>query len=344
MDADAFPQEVLADEEPKYLRRQKPLEIKRRKFGKKAWKTYARVAMWTGAGLVAAAAAYVVGDFLYSSRHMALIHPEQVEVATDRGEPLHFVTQASVRGIFAADRNHSVLAIPLDARRRQLEAIPWVELATVRRALPNKIEVEITERTPIAFLRQGSDMALVDAHGVILERPLEGDFNFPVVTGIRADMEAEDREKRMQLFAGFLQQVEAARPGSVRQSERSGSFRRERFARDDYGFASGQRIRRRSRFLGTVRLAIARPFWRRRLRDEIFEFDREHRQVARHGGPAGIARSAIQRRSGGQPGSIGCAAAGYPATRATEAIAGENRAGKASRQNKLKESWQGAAA
>ena len=217
MDADAFPQEVLADEEPKYLRRQKPLEIKRRKFGKKAWKTYARVAMWTGAGLVAAAAAYVVGDFLYSSRHMALIHPEQVEVATDRGEPLHFVTQASVRGIFAADRNHSVLAIPLDARRRQLEAIPWVELATVRRALPNKIEVEITERTPIAFLRQGSDMALVDAHGVILERPLEGDFNFPVVTGIRTDMEAEDREKRMQLFAGFLQQVEAARPGSVRQ-------------------------------------------------------------------------------------------------------------------------------
>jgi hypothetical protein len=42
MDADAYPQEVLADEEPKYLRRQRPLEIKRRKFGKKAWKTYLR--------------------------------------------------------------------------------------------------------------------------------------------------------------------------------------------------------------------------------------------------------------------------------------------------------------
>ena len=38
MDADAYPQEILADEEPKYLRRQKPLEIKRRKFGRKAWK------------------------------------------------------------------------------------------------------------------------------------------------------------------------------------------------------------------------------------------------------------------------------------------------------------------
>ena len=46
MDAEAYPQEVLADEEPKYLRRQKPLEIKRRKFGRKAWMRYLRVSMW----------------------------------------------------------------------------------------------------------------------------------------------------------------------------------------------------------------------------------------------------------------------------------------------------------
>ena len=35
-----IPQEALADEEPKYLRRQKPVEIKRRKFGRKAWTMY----------------------------------------------------------------------------------------------------------------------------------------------------------------------------------------------------------------------------------------------------------------------------------------------------------------
>ena len=217
MDAEAFPQEVLADEEPKYLRRQKPLEIKRRKFGKKAWKTYARVTLWAGIGIAAACVAYLVADFLLSSREMALVHPEQVEVSGGRGEPLHYVSLPVVRGVFIADRNRSVLRVPLDTRRHQLEAIPWIEEATVRRALPNKIEVEIVERTPIAFLRQGADMALVDAHGVILERPLEGNFEFPVVTGIRADMAAEDRERRMQLFAGFVQQVESARAGSARQ-------------------------------------------------------------------------------------------------------------------------------
>ena len=51
MDADVYPQEVLADEEPKYLRRQKPLEIKRRKFGRRAWKTYLQVSAWAVVGL-----------------------------------------------------------------------------------------------------------------------------------------------------------------------------------------------------------------------------------------------------------------------------------------------------
>ncbi|MGA3293740.1 MAG: FtsQ-type POTRA domain-containing protein [Candidatus Acidiferrales bacterium] len=212
MDADAYPQEVLADEEPKYLRRQKPLEIKRRKFGRKAWATYLRVMMWAAVGLVGAWVAYDLGHFLLASPEMALVHPEQVELAGN-----HYVTRASVLEIFAADRGRSVLRIPLESRRRELEAIPWVEQATVRRALPNKIEVEITERTPIAFLREGGEMALVDLHGVILDRPLTGEFHFPVVAELGEDMAQEDREKRMQLYSGFMQQIESARAGAAEQ-------------------------------------------------------------------------------------------------------------------------------
>jgi cell division protein FtsQ len=212
MEAEAYPQEVLADEEPKYLRRQKPLEIKRRKFGKKAWKTYLRVIFWGAIVLAAAAATYALGHFLLASKEMALIHSDQVQIAGNR-----YVPRNRVLEIFTADRNRSVLRVPLDERRHQIESIPWVEQATVRRALPNRIEVEITERTPIAFLREGSELALVDAHGVILDRPVKGNFHFPVVTGIGADMPIEDRELRMQMFAGFTQQVEAARAGALEQ-------------------------------------------------------------------------------------------------------------------------------
>jgi cell division protein FtsQ len=212
MDADAYPQEVLADEEPKYLRRQKPLEIKRRKFGKKAWKTYLRVAFWSVIALAAAATSYALGHYLLVSPEMALIHSDQVQITGNQ-----YVPRGRVLEIFTADRNRSVLRIPLNERRRQLETIPWVEQATVRRALPNRIEVEITERTPIAFLREGSDLALVDVHGVILDRPLKGNFHFPVITGMGADMPIEDRELRMHMFAGFSQQVESARGGAMDQ-------------------------------------------------------------------------------------------------------------------------------
>src|SRR5271156_3945813 len=210
MDADAYPQELLADEEPKYLRRQKPLEIKRRKFGRKAWKTYLRVTFGVGVGIAGACVAYACGHFLFASPQMALIHSSQVALTGN-----NYVPRAGVLAIFKPDQGRSVLRIPLTERRRELEAIPWVAQATVRRALPNHIEVEITERVPIAFLRQGSDLALVDIHGVMLERPLKANFHFPVVTGIREDMTSEERERRMQLFAGFTQQVESTHAGAM---------------------------------------------------------------------------------------------------------------------------------
>jgi cell division protein FtsQ len=212
MEAEAYPREILADEEPKYLRRQKPLEIKRRKFGKKAWKGYARVSLWAGIGLAAAGASYMLGHFLMAAPAMALLHKDQIRVSST-----HYVSPENVQKIFIVDRNHSVLRIPLDERRRQIESLPWVEQAAVRRALPNTIEVDITERAPIAFLREGNQLELIDVHGVILPRPLKADFHFPVVTGIDAAMPLEDREQRMKLFSSFTVAAEQARAGAMEQ-------------------------------------------------------------------------------------------------------------------------------
>jgi len=215
MEAEAYPQEVLAEDEPRYLRRQKPLEIKRRKFGRRAWMTYLRAAGWIVFGLSCAWTTYACARFLYSSPEMALIHPDQVAVRGRDGAQLRYVSPAKILEVFTADRGHSVLRIPLDARRRQLETLPWVEQATVRRALPNRLHVEIVERTPVAFLRQGSELSLVDGHGVILERPLKASFHFPVVTGVSGHMASEDRQRRMQLYTNFTRQIESARRGAA---------------------------------------------------------------------------------------------------------------------------------
>lgn len=209
-DADAYPQEALVEDEPRYLRRQKPIEIRRRKFGRKAWKTYLRVAILILLITAGASVLYAVGDFLFTSPEMALASPGQVELSGT-----HYVTRASVLELFSPDRGRSVLRIPLASRRAEIEALPWVEHADVRRALPNHVEVEITERTPIAFLRQGSELMLADAHGAILDRPLEGDFHFPVVTGVNAQLPRDERALRMQMFADFMTRIRPLRAGAA---------------------------------------------------------------------------------------------------------------------------------
>ncbi|HXW61402.1 MAG TPA: FtsQ-type POTRA domain-containing protein [Candidatus Acidoferrales bacterium] len=202
----------MPDEEPRYLRRQKPVEIKRRKFSRQAWKTYLRVTVWTAVGLAAAGAAFLCVRFLLTSPEMALLHPDQISL-----EGNHYVTRESVRKVFVGDRGTSVLRIPLAERRRQLEAISWVERASVRRVLPNRIQVEITERTPIAFLRHGSELSLVDVDGVILERPLEGDFHFPVVAGIDREMPLESRQERMRLLSRFMEEIGSVKANAADQ-------------------------------------------------------------------------------------------------------------------------------
>ena len=81
--------------------------------------------------------------------------------------------------------------------------------------MPNRIRVEITERTPVAFLRTGSDLSLVDAQGVILDRPAEGEFKFPVVSGIGEATPRATREQHMNLYVQFMKEIERAQPGAA---------------------------------------------------------------------------------------------------------------------------------
>jgi cell division protein FtsQ len=207
--AEPYRPELLADEEPRYLRRQKPLEIRRKKFGGRSWTFYRRVLVWTIAGATGITCAIVVGRFLLYSPQVLLLKPDQIELTGN-----HIVSREAVLQPFAHDRSHSVLRIPLDARRAELEQLPWVESAAVQRILPNRIRVELTERTPIAFLRNGNELSLVDSHGVILDRPEGEDLHFPIVTGLPDSMPREEREKRIQTYQEFLRDADLVRSES----------------------------------------------------------------------------------------------------------------------------------
>ena len=208
-DQEAYRPELVTDDEPKYLRRQKPVEIRRKKLGAKTWPFYRRVFVWTVVSAATMTVAYFGVRYALFSPQMLLLRPDQIDVSGN-----HIVAREEVQKLFVRDRDRSVLRVPLETRRVQIQDIPWVDEASVARILPNRLRVEITERTPVAFFRNGNELMLIDAHGVILDRPEGEDFHFPIVTGMSEGLAREERGKRMQVYAEFMKDIDLVKSSS----------------------------------------------------------------------------------------------------------------------------------
>jgi cell division protein FtsQ len=123
------------------------------------------------------------------------------------------VSRAEMLPVFGEDIGRNIFFVPLNERRKQLEAIPWVERATVMRLLPDQIHVTIVERQPVAFVRQGQQVGLVDADGVLLTMPpammAQHNYSFPVVTGIDPGQPLSMRKARMAVYERLLGELDA---------------------------------------------------------------------------------------------------------------------------------------
>jgi len=206
---DNFSPEALNEDEPRYLRRQKPVEV-RSKFGRKTWPAYRRILMGCAVALGIILVIFVAARFFFYSRSVRLASLDQIEVTGN-----HFVSASVVTSAFEPDLGRSVLRVPLETRREELAEMPWVEQASVERMLPDHIRVELVERTPVAFLRLPNDLVLIDSNGVILDRPLSAEFHFPVVSGISDSTAQDDRAQRMRMFTAFMKEIETVRPDAA---------------------------------------------------------------------------------------------------------------------------------
>ena len=124
------------------------------------------------------------------------------------------LTRDDLLSVFGSDIGRNIFYIPLAERRAELEQIPWVEHATVMRLLPNQLRVAVKERTPVAFVRVGDQIRLVDGAGVILDMPplmmAARRFSFPVVTGIKPSDALSVRGARMQLYEKFVSALDSS--------------------------------------------------------------------------------------------------------------------------------------
>jgi cell division protein FtsQ len=193
-----------ADQESPFLRAQKRVSARRSSLPKKTahgliWGSVAAVVL--GAGALAAGALYSYGEHSWRFRVQS---SDDIEITG-----MQNVTRAQVIEVMGADIGRNIFFIPLPQQKAQLEQIPWVESASVMRFVPNRLKVEIHERTPVAFARVGAHISLIDAGGTLMELPRNHKYSFPVILGMNPGEPLSTRAPRMKAYDELIGELDS---------------------------------------------------------------------------------------------------------------------------------------
>jgi len=113
-------------------------------------------------------APFVVIVVLFTGLSLGAVYvldPATLPVRSVRIEsPIKQVTQKQLRDVIGAHVQKGFLRIDVDAIRDDLEALPWIYRASVRRAWPDAVAVHIEEQQAVARWGNGG---LVNSHGEI---------------------------------------------------------------------------------------------------------------------------------------------------------------------------------
>jgi len=179
------------------------------------WRLWLRLGFWTFVLASTVLAARTLSQFAHTDPHFTLDQDAGVAAnATDLTiTGLKFASRGRVLRVFSNDFGANIFAIPIDERRRKLLAVDWVEHASVSRIWPNRLIVRIWERQPIAFVNltpQGartSRLALIDAYGVILDRPERLDFSSPILSGVHENQSERERQDRVRHYTRLMSEL-----------------------------------------------------------------------------------------------------------------------------------------
>jgi cell division protein FtsQ len=192
------------DEESPFLRGQKRVSARRSSLPQKT----AHRLLWAVVAVLVLCIAGVGCGALYRygerSWRFRVESSDNIEVTG-----MQNVTKAQIMEVMGADIGRNIFFIPLAQQKAQLEQIPWVDSASVMRFVPNRLKVEIHERTPVAFARVGPRMALIDAGGTLMELSPKHKYSFPVILGMNPGEPLSTRAPRMKTYREMVRDLDA---------------------------------------------------------------------------------------------------------------------------------------
>jgi len=195
------------EQESPFLRGQKRVPVRRGSLPKKTASRISWVIAAVCVLLLCGAAYATLYNYGKHSWRFRINSSDDIEIAG-----LQNVTHSQIMEVLGGDIGRNIFFVPLSERKTQLEQIPWVENASVMRFVPNRLRVEIHERTPVAFARIGSKILLIDAGGTLMDLPGngKGKYSFPVILGASAGEPASTRAARMKIYNQLIGELDAS--------------------------------------------------------------------------------------------------------------------------------------
>jgi cell division protein FtsQ len=190
-------EEIVAAEEAPFFR---PKNRTRARRPRRGWISRVGLALQVG-GLLAIV---VTAAWTGYARVMASekLRVARVEVSGER-----FLSAGEVREMLGPAVGEHILTLDLAQLKSRLRASPWVADATVKRTLPDTLQVEIRERQPLA-LAEVDRLYLMDGDGALIDiyGPRTASFDLPIVRGL-AGADGEARRERAARAGALLRDL-----------------------------------------------------------------------------------------------------------------------------------------
>jgi cell division protein FtsQ len=149
----------------------------------------------------------VLGDFLRSTCLLSsivalsfsfiyvfncLLSAPYFEIKETSVRGLKELTEKDILTLAQIKPAQNLLAVNTGAVTRRVITNPWVKNIYVGRELPNRLVLEVQERTPLALLKQTGDFYLVDSDGYVFKKLSKNDeVDLPILSGF----DEEDKTK-----------------------------------------------------------------------------------------------------------------------------------------------------
>jgi len=133
-----------------------------------------------------------VTDFLSDTRNAAA-NAAGFRIASVTLNGRKQLTQDEILAIGGVNGRSSLLFLDAATVRDRLKANPWIADANVLKLYPDRLQIDVTERTAFALWQQDGRLSVVADDGAVLESYVSKRFtSLPLVVGKGADTRAKD--------------------------------------------------------------------------------------------------------------------------------------------------------